>query len=205
MFSFQGITVNLDENNDLTIARILQGSLADKQGLYSLVIFAHGIMLNWLVEMRKTFITTCLFFFPSSFYVLPCIDVSLKYHLLISKMLVTFKKRGYVVYCALWVKILFTMTGLLRTGDKVREVNGTEVFTPEDMMILLKEASASVTMKVVPSYNSSAPTDEVCTSKCLCVCAHILLNVCVSLCLLVCELSLTKNICVGWPLFRSKE
>ncbi|PVD31585.1 hypothetical protein C0Q70_07000 [Pomacea canaliculata] len=76
-----GITVNLDENNDLTIARILQGSLADKQGL-------------------------------------------------------------------------------LRTGDKVREVNGTEVFTPEDMMILLKEASASVTMKVVPSYNSSAPTDE---------------------------------------------
>lgn len=31
-FSFQGITVSLDKNNDLIIARILQDSLADKQG-----------------------------------------------------------------------------------------------------------------------------------------------------------------------------
>lgn len=32
MMSFQGITVKLDEKDDLVIARILQGSLIDKQG-----------------------------------------------------------------------------------------------------------------------------------------------------------------------------
>ena len=43
--------------------------------------------------------------------------------------------------------------------DKVREVNGTEVFTPEDMMNLLKEARDTVTMKVVQA-NSTFMTRE---------------------------------------------
>lgn len=70
-----GITVSLDEDNNLIIARILQGSLADRQGL-------------------------------------------------------------------------------LHVNDKVREVNGSEVYTPEDMMLLLKEATTSVTMKIVPSHRN---------------------------------------------------
>lgn len=76
-----GITVSLDRNNDLIIARILQGSLADKQGL-------------------------------------------------------------------------------LHVDDKVREVNGIEVYTPEDMMLLLKEATTSVTMKIVPSYRNIAHSEQ---------------------------------------------
>nr|KAG5704673.1 hypothetical protein BaRGS_025315 [Batillaria attramentaria] len=78
---FQGITVSLDKNNDLIIARILQGSLADKQGL-------------------------------------------------------------------------------LHVDDKVREVNGIEVYTPEDMMLLLKEATTSVTMKIVPSYRHMTHSEQ---------------------------------------------
>ncbi|XP_076453254.1 protein PALS2-like [Babylonia areolata] len=68
-----GITVNLDRENNLKVARILQGSLADRQGL-------------------------------------------------------------------------------LHVGDMVREVNGTEVYTPEDMMHILKDAATSVTMKIVPCH-----------------------------------------------------
>ena len=45
--------------------------------------------------------------------------------------------------------------------DKVLEVNGVEVYTPEDMMILLKEASTSVTMKIVPSYRNMSFREQV--------------------------------------------
>lgn len=76
-----GITVSLDDENNLIIARILAGSLADKQGL-------------------------------------------------------------------------------LHVKDKVREVNGTEVFTPEDMMLLLKEAGSTVTMKVVPANSNMTTRDH---------------------------------------------
>lgn len=76
-----GITVSLDDENNLIIARILAGSLADKQGL-------------------------------------------------------------------------------LHVKDKVREVNGTEVFTPEDMMLLLKEAGSTVTMKVVPANSNMTTCDH---------------------------------------------
>ena len=41
------------------------------------------------------------------------------------------------------------------------EVNGVEVYTPEDMMILLKEASTSVTMKIVPSYRNMSFREQV--------------------------------------------
>jgi hypothetical protein len=50
--------------------------------------------------------------------------------------------------------------------DKVREVNGTEVFTPEDMMLLLKESGNTVTMKVVPA-NSEMTTHENVSPCCL--------------------------------------
>ena len=45
--------------------------------------------------------------------------------------------------------------------DKVREVNGVGVYTPEDMMLLLKEASTSVTMKIVPSYRNMSFREQV--------------------------------------------
>ena len=51
--------------------------------------------------------------------------------------------------------------GLLHVEDKVREVNGVEVYTPEDMIRLLKEASTSVTMKIVPSHRNLAFREQV--------------------------------------------
>jgi len=54
-----------------------------------------------------------------------------------------------------------SVAGLLHVEDKVLEVNGVEVYTPEDMMILLKEASTSVTMKIVPSYRNMSFREQV--------------------------------------------
>lgn len=76
-----GITVSLDSDNNLKVARILQGSLADRQGL-------------------------------------------------------------------------------LHVGDFVREVNGQDVYTPEDMMLLLKEASTSITMKIVPCHRLAVINEQ---------------------------------------------
>ncbi|KAF4522807.1 hypothetical protein B566_EDAN017159 [Ephemera danica] len=46
--------------------------------------------------------------------------------------------------------------GLLHVGDAIREVNGTEVFTPEELQVEIARARESVTLRVVPSYELEA-------------------------------------------------
>jgi len=41
--------------------------------------------------------------------------------------------------------------GLLHAGDIIREVNGADVRTPEDLQTEIARAKESVTLKVVPS------------------------------------------------------
>lgn len=53
------------------------------------------------------------------------------------------------------------VSGLLRVGDIVKEVNGIPVFVPEDMMIVLKEAENSITFKIVPSAMDQQFSDPV--------------------------------------------
>lgn len=40
--------------------------------------------------------------------------------------------------------------GLLHVGDVILEVNGVEVFTPEDLQIEISKAKESVTLKIGP-------------------------------------------------------
>lgn len=42
--------------------------------------------------------------------------------------------------------------GLLHVGDAIREVNGVEVHTPEELQTEIARARESVTLRVVPSY-----------------------------------------------------
>lgn len=46
--------------------------------------------------------------------------------------------------------------GLLHVGDAIREVNGTEVHSPEELQAEIARARESVTLRVVPSYELEA-------------------------------------------------
>ncbi|GFR86142.1 MAGUK p55 subfamily member 6-like [Elysia marginata] len=120
-----GITVRLDDDNVPVIARILQDSLADKQGLLrvgDIVKEVNGIAVFVPEDMM---------------IVLKEAENSITFKIVPSALDQQFSDP--VRYC------------LLRVGDIVKEVNGIAVFVPEDMMIVLKEAENSITFKIVPS------------------------------------------------------
>lgn len=47
--------------------------------------------------------------------------------------------------------------GLLRVGDVIKEVNGVEVQTPEQLQEQIKKAQANITLKILPSFNDQQP------------------------------------------------
>ncbi|XP_014669759.1 PREDICTED: MAGUK p55 subfamily member 6-like isoform X2 [Priapulus caudatus] len=51
--------------------------------------------------------------------------------------------------------------GLLHVGDIIKEVNGIEVRTPEELQLHMKKAVGSITLKIIPSYTDSLPTAQV--------------------------------------------
>lgn len=54
--------------------------------------------------------------------------------------------------------------GMLHTGDVIREMNGREVGgDPKVLQQMLKEASGSITLKILPSYRDTPPPAQVST------------------------------------------
>jgi len=44
-----------------------------------------------------------------------------------------------------------SMSGLLKVGDVIKEINGQEVLTPEQLQELMKKYSGTITFKIIPS------------------------------------------------------
>lgn len=45
-----------------------------------------------------------------------------------------------------------TFSGLLHVGDIIKEVNGIPVFTPQQLMDIIRNADRSVTLKIIPTF-----------------------------------------------------
>ena len=43
------------------------------------------------------------------------------------------------------------MSGLLHVGDIIKEINGQEVLTPEQLQDLMKKYSGTITFKIIPT------------------------------------------------------
>lgn len=50
--------------------------------------------------------------------------------------------------------------GLLHVGDTIMEVNGVEVFTPEQLQSQLRKSQGSVTFKIMPSFHDVIPSAQ---------------------------------------------
>lgn len=53
------------------------------------------------------------------------------------------------------------ISGLLHVGDIIKEVNGVEVRTPEELQSHMKKSVGSITLKIIPSYTEPFPTQQV--------------------------------------------
>ena len=54
--------------------------------------------------------------------------------------------------------MVMMISGLLHVGDVIKEINGQEVLTPEQLQDLMKKHSGTITFKIIPSsqdFNSS--------------------------------------------------
>lgn len=66
--------------------------------------------------------------------------------------------------------------GLLHVGDIIKEVNGKEVGNdPKVLQEMLKEASGSVVLKILPSYQEPHTARQVSRAPALCNCCYCLL------------------------------
>jgi len=57
------------------------------------------------------------------------------------------------------------LSGLLHVGDIIKEINGQEVLTPEQLQELMKKYSGTITFKIIPSsqdQNSSMKVSRRC-------------------------------------------
>ena len=52
---------------------------------------------------------------------------------------------------AVLVMLMMMMSGLLHVGDIIKEINGQEVLTPEQLQELMKKYSGTITFKIIPS------------------------------------------------------
>ncbi|XP_063046080.1 MAGUK p55 subfamily member 2a [Engraulis encrasicolus] len=76
---------------------------------------------------------------------------------------VTFRvEKGEVVIARILHGGMVDQQGLLHVGDVIKEVNGREVASdPRLLMEMLQEASGSVVLKILPSYQEAHPTKQV--------------------------------------------
>lgn len=51
--------------------------------------------------------------------------------------------------------------GMLHVGDVIKEINGQEVKDPDVLMELMRKATGSITMKVIPSYFDQSSISQV--------------------------------------------
>jgi len=47
--------------------------------------------------------------------------------------------------------LLLLMLGLLHVGDVIKEINGQEVLTPEQLQELMKKYNGTITFKIIPT------------------------------------------------------
>jgi C-terminal processing protease CtpA/Prc len=57
--------------------------------------------------------------------------------------------------------------GLLHVGDIIKEVNGIPVFTPQQLMDIIRNADRSITLKIVPTYIEQHHTSQVSVARVL--------------------------------------
>jgi len=51
----------------------------------------------------------------------------------------------------LLLMMMMMMSGLLHVGDIIKEINGQEVLTPDQLQDLMKKYSGTITFKIIPS------------------------------------------------------
>ena len=56
------------------------------------------------------------------------------------------------------------IAGLLHVGDIIKEINGQEVLDPDHLQDLMRKATGSITLKILPSYHEETGQSQVGTA-----------------------------------------
>lgn len=107
--------------------------------------------------------------------------LTFKYETCVCLQGVTFRvENGELVIARILHGGMIDQQGLLHVGDIIKEVNGKEVGNdPKVLQEMLKEASGSVVLKILPSYQEPHTARQVSgenTSKVCFKCLHLFFN-----------------------------
>jgi len=57
---------------------------------------------------------------------------------------------------------MIMLSGLLHVGDIIKEINGQEVLTPEQLQDLMKKNSGTITFKIIPTSQDQNSSMKAC-------------------------------------------